>query len=92
LFIFKANLGKISDKSTILSAVLGNLALTQAQAIIVGFFASVGAIILKAFEKDFDVRNSLVLVAGSISTASFASLILGIIYKIKTPSSLILNL
>lgn len=40
--------------------------------------ASVGAIILKAIsEKKFDLDRALVLVAGSVSTASFASLILG---------------
>ena len=50
----------------------------KAQAIIVGFLASVGAIILRfIFEKDFDLKNSLVLVSGSMSTASFASLLLG---------------
>ena len=76
-FLQKTNLGKISDRSTILSAVLGNLALTQAQAIVVGFLASIGAIILKALGKDFNFENSLVLIAGSVSTASFASLILG---------------
>jgi hypothetical protein len=57
--------------------VLGNFALTQAQAIIVGFLASVGAIVLKVItEKEFLPKNELVLIAGSVSTASFASLIL----------------
>jgi solute carrier family 41 len=57
---------------------LGNFALTQAQAIIVGFLASVGAILLEWFaQKEFVIQNVLVLIAGSVSTASFASLILG---------------
>lgn len=79
-FSTQVNLGKIKDKSTILSSVLGNLALTQAQAIVVGFLASIGALILEFFSQnetiEFDIPNSLVLIAGCISTASFASLIL----------------
>ena len=76
-FSTQVNLGLISDRSSTLSAVLGNFALTQAQAIIVGFLASVGAIALRLFtEREFDLENSLVLIAGSVSTASFASLIL----------------
>jgi len=79
-FSTQVNIGKIRDRSTIMSAVLGNFALTQAQAIVVGFLASIGALILKAITKDksesltFD--DGLVLLAGSMSTASFASLIL----------------
>ena len=52
----------------------------------VGFLASVGAIVLKIFTENFikkssditeiDFGNSLVLIAGCMSTASFASLIL----------------
>ncbi|RMZ93974.1 solute carrier family 41 member 1-like [Brachionus plicatilis] len=84
-FSTQVNLGKIKDKPTILSAVLGNFALTQAQAIVVGFLASVGAITLKYFTENFykksttpeiDLANSLVLIAGCMSTASFASLVL----------------
>ncbi|CAF0713617.1 unnamed protein product [Brachionus calyciflorus] len=79
-FSTQVNLGLIKDKSTIMSAVLGNLALTQAQAIVVGFSASIGALILEFFTKDtsikFDYQNGLVLIAGCMSTASFASLVL----------------
>lgn len=57
-----------------LSLSLYNL---KAQAIIVGFLASISAILLKLFtEHQFDYNNSLVLVAGSMSTASLASLLL----------------
>lgn len=77
----KVNIGKIRDRSTILSAVLGNFALTQAQAIVVGFLASAGALALKLLTKKstetLTFENSLVLLAGSMSTASFASLVLG---------------
>lgn len=73
----QANLGKINCKTTILHAMLGNFALTQAQAIVVGFLASIGAVLLKFLtDREFNYQNSLVLVAGSMSTASFASLLL----------------
>lgn len=77
-FSTQVNLGHIKDKSTIMSAVLGNFALTQAQAIVVGFLASVGALALKFFTQstEVDISNSFVLIAGCMSTASFASLIL----------------
>lgn len=52
----------------------------KAQAIIVGFLASFGAILIKVIFKDTqegnDMKNAFVLIAGSMSTASFASLIL----------------
>ena len=45
----------------------------------VGFLASIGALCLKLFtDGDINVTNSLVLISGSMSTASFASLLLGI--------------
>ena len=51
----------------------------KAQAIVVGFLASIGAVLLKFLtDREFNYENSLVLVAGSMSTASFASLLLGI--------------
>lgn len=49
----------------------------KAQAIIVGFLASVGAVVLKVIvEKKFELRNAFILISGSMSTASFASLLL----------------
>lgn len=73
----QANLGKLHDKSSIFNAVLGNFALTQCQAIVVGFLASIGAVILEFFiDGQLDYKDALVLISGSMSTASFASLLL----------------
>lgn len=73
----QANLHMLHDKNSILNAVLGNFALTQCQAIVVGFLASIGAVLLEfATDGQLDFKDSLVLISGSISTASFASLLL----------------
>lgn len=77
-FSTQVNIGLIKDRSTIFNAIMGNIALTQAQSIIVGFLASFGALLLKLItDKTWDLNNSLVIVTGSMSTASFASMILG---------------
>lgn len=76
-FSTQANLGKFNDKTSTINAVLGNFALTQCQAIVVGFLASLGAVLLECVTSgEVDIQDSLVLISGSISTASFASLIL----------------
>ena len=50
----------------------------KAQAIVVGFLASIGALSIGLFkEGKMDWKNALVVIAGSMSTASFASLLLG---------------
>lgn len=84
----QVNLGKINDKTSTLNAILGNFALTQAQAIVVGFLASMFALSLELVTQltnspseneqivQLDFKNSFVLISGSMSTASFASLIL----------------
>ena len=77
-FSTQVNLGKVNDRRQAFNAILGNIALTQTQAIVVGLLASVGAFTIKSvIDNDFDATKALVLIAGSISTASFASLILG---------------
>jgi len=74
----QANLGQLNHKKEILKAIIGNLALTQAQAIVVGFLASFGATLLKSIKDgQFHVVSSLVLISGSVCTASIASLLLG---------------
>lgn len=73
----QANLHMLHDKKSTMNAVLGNFALTQCQAIVVGFLASIGAVLLEfATDGQLDFKDSLVLISGSISTASFASLLL----------------
>lgn len=73
----QANMGMLYDKPTTINAILGNFALTQCQAIVVGFLASLGAIILEVIgDGEIDYKNAIVLIVGSMSTASFASLAL----------------
>lgn len=73
----QANMGRLHDKTSTIHAVLGNFSLTQCQAIVVGFLASIGAVLLEfIMDGQFDINDALVLIAGSMSTASFASLIL----------------
>lgn len=73
----QANLHMLYDTKSTLNAVLGNFALTQCQAIVVGFLASIGAVLLEfVTDGQLDWKDSLVLISGSVSTASFASLIL----------------
>ena len=73
----QANLHMLYDTKSTLNAVLGNFALTQCQAIVVGFLASIGAVLLEfVTDGQLDWKDSLVLISGSVSTASFDSLIL----------------
>ena len=63
--------------------IFGNIALTQAQAIVVGFMASISAMILGWIPKGkFDVHHGFLLCSSSVLTASFASLVLGSILNI----------
>lgn len=73
----QTNMGMLCDKSSALNAILGNFALTQCQAIVVGFLASMGALVLELVgDGEIDYKNAIVLIVGSMSTASFASLAL----------------
>ncbi|ESO84259.1 hypothetical protein LOTGIDRAFT_184369 [Lottia gigantea] len=76
----QANLGKINCKKELWKMIFGNMALVQAQAIVVGFMASVAAMVFGWIpEGKFDLHHGLLLCASSIFTASIASLILGAI-------------
>lgn len=73
----QANLGMLNSKDSTVNAILGNFALTQCQAIVVGFLASIGAVFLEfIYDGQLDIKDTFVLITGSMSTASFASLVL----------------
>ncbi|CAL4077647.1 unnamed protein product [Meganyctiphanes norvegica] len=75
-----ANLGHLDKRADCVSMVVGNLALIQCQAIVVGFLASVAAVVMGWIpEGDFHFLHALLLCASSLVTASFASFILGVI-------------
>ena len=73
-----ANLGHLDGGEACSSMIIGNLALIQCQAIVVGFLASVAAVVMGWIpEGDFNILHSLLLCASALVTASFASFILG---------------
>ncbi|XP_066960485.1 solute carrier family 41 member 1-like isoform X4 [Macrobrachium rosenbergii] len=75
-----ANLGHLDKREECVSMIIGNLALIQCQAIVVGFLASVAAVVMGWIpEGAFDIIHALLLCASALVTASFASFILGVI-------------
>lgn len=75
-----ANLGHLDKREECISMIIGNLALIQCQAIVVGFLASVAAVVMGWIpEGAFDIIHALLLCASALVTASFASFILGVI-------------
>lgn len=74
----QSNLGNMDTRKEQLKMIGGNLALTQAQAIVVGFLASLAAMVMGWIpEGKFNLYHALILCASSMLTASVASFILG---------------
>lgn len=75
-----ANLGHLDSKRQQWSLIFGNLSLIQCQAIVVGFLASVAAVIFGWVPKGkFSLPHALLLCASSVGTAFLASLLLGLV-------------
>ncbi|KAJ8371345.1 hypothetical protein SKAU_G00113730 [Synaphobranchus kaupii] len=75
-----ANIGQMDTSADIWKLVVGNLALIQVQATVVGFMASVAAVVFGWVpEGRFDIRHALLLCASSVATAFIASLLLGLV-------------
>ncbi|CAG7827071.1 unnamed protein product [Allacma fusca] len=75
-----ANLGHMDSPQNQWHICAGNLSLTQVQAIVVGFLASVVAIIMGLIkEEKFVLQNAFLLCASSMLTAAIASCALGIL-------------
>ncbi|KAJ8687414.1 hypothetical protein QAD02_023208 [Eretmocerus hayati] len=75
-----ANLGHMDTKKQQWSMIVGNLALIQCQAMVVGMLASLAAVILGWIpEAHFDFHHGLLLCASSLVTASVASFVLGLV-------------
>ncbi|XP_033114565.1 solute carrier family 41 member 1-like [Anneissia japonica] len=73
-----ANLGTIDTPKELWKMVGGNMALTQCQAIVVGFLASLAAILMGWIpDGELDFNHTLLLCASSLVTASLASGLLG---------------
>ncbi|XP_058791348.1 solute carrier family 41 member 1-like isoform X2 [Phymastichus coffea] len=76
----QANLGHMDTKKQQWSLVVGNLALIQCQAMVVGMLASLAAVVLGWIpEAHFDIHHGLLLCASSLMTASVASFVLGLV-------------
>ena len=64
--------------SELRSMIVGNIVLTQLQAIVVGFLAALVSLAMGWVPQGhFNIRHALVLCSSSIATASIASLALG---------------
>lgn len=75
-----ANIGQMDTAKEQLSMITGNMALIQVQATVVGFLASLAAVIFGWIpDGHFDVGHAVLLCASSVATAFIASLILGMI-------------
>ena len=75
-----ANLGKMDTRADCAALVVGNLALIQCQAIVIGFLASLTGVGL-GYVKNGTVnfQHGLLMCASSVVTASVASFVLGLV-------------
>lgn len=74
------NIGKMDSPIEKWNLIIGNLALKQVQATVVGFLAAVAAIILGWIpEGKYYLHHSILLCSSSVATAFIASLLQGII-------------
>jgi len=76
----QANLGQMDTKKQQWTLIVGNLALIQCQAMVVGLLASLAAVALGWIpEAHFDIHHGLLLCASALVTASVASFLLGLV-------------
>uniref|UniRef100_H2ZWJ7 Solute carrier family 41 member n=1 Tax=Latimeria chalumnae TaxID=7897 RepID=H2ZWJ7_LATCH len=75
-----ANIGQMDTATGLWKMITGNMALIQVQATVVGFLASIAAVVFGWIpDGHFDLGHAVLLCASSVATAFIASLILGMI-------------
>ncbi|KAL7882504.1 hypothetical protein SRHO_G00001620 [Serrasalmus rhombeus] len=80
LDIVQVNVGKMDSPIEKWNLIIGNLALKQVQATVVGFLAAVAAVVLGWIpEGKFQMSHAVLLCSSSVATAFIASLLQGII-------------
>ncbi|NWY03312.1 S41A1 protein, partial [Nothoprocta ornata] len=73
-----ANIGQMDTPKELWKMITGNMALIQVQATVVGFLASIAAVIFGWIpDGHFSIDHAVLLCASSVATAFIASLVLG---------------
>lgn len=84
----QANTGQLDEPSVQLKVAIGNIALIQSQAVVVGFLAALIAIAVNYFKEfSFHLDSSLLIVATALVTASITGLFLTILMVLVTIAS-----
>ncbi|NXM78793.1 S41A1 protein, partial [Serilophus lunatus] len=75
-----ANIGQMDTPKELWKMVTGNMTLIQVQATVVGFLASIVAVVFGwILDGHFNISHAVLLCASSVATAFIASLVLGMI-------------
>ncbi|XP_039555296.1 solute carrier family 41 member 1 isoform X2 [Passer montanus] len=75
-----ANIGQMDTPKELWKMITGNMALIQVQATVVGFLASIAAVVFGWIpDGHFSIDHAVLLCASSVATAFIASLVLGMI-------------